>query len=38
VSIPSYRDSECGPTIRDLFAKASVPSRYVRMCVINVRV
>jgi hypothetical protein len=32
VSIASYRDSECGPTLRDLFEKASLPQRY---CVLH---
>lgn len=33
VSIAAYRDQECVPTIRDLFAKASHPERiYVGVC------
>lgn len=27
VTMPCYRDPECGPTIHDLFAKAKLPDR-----------
>ncbi len=33
VQIPSYRDPECGPTVRDAFAKAARPERvFVGVC------
>ena len=36
VSVASYRDSECNQTIRDMFAKASDPSRvFVGICEQN---